>query len=118
MATPESTFERIKQFAESSIVRSWTLPAVGDTGIAVQNPTFSDRSVQVSTLTWGGSTVTIEGSNDGLTYFTLTDQAGAALTFTSSGLRQILQVCRYIRPKATGGTGTSFKIDLLMVRKA
>lgn len=93
---------------------SWTPVATGDTGVPVENYSFSDRSVQV-TGTFGGATCTIEGSNDGVNYATLTDNAGVALTFTSTGLRQVLQITRYIRPSVTAGAG-SLTITLMNVK--
>lgn len=99
----------------SALVVTWPTVPVGNTGSPVENPAHSDRSVQV-TGTFGGSTVTIEGSNDGSNWSTLTDTAAGALTFTSAGLRQILQVTRYIRPSVAAGSGTP-TITLLIVSK-
>lgn len=98
---------------KASVV-TWSAMATGDTGNAVQSPGFSDRSIQVEG-TFGGSTVTIQGSNDGTNYYTLTDTAGVALTFTSAGLRQILQITRYIRPTVTAGAGSALNVNVLIV---
>lgn len=115
MAVIASTGAKIPHpFGNASMV-TWTSVATGDTGAPIQNPTFSDRSVQV-TGTFGGATCTIEGSNDGVTYFTLTDPAGAAATFAVAGLKQLLQVTRYIRPSVAAGAGT-LNINLLIVGK-
>jgi len=95
---------------------TWAAMPVNDTGSPVPNASYSDRSVQV-TGTFGGSTVTIQGSNDGgTTWATLNDSAGVALTFTSAGLREILQVTGLIRPIVTGGSGTP-NIILLIIGK-
>lgn len=95
---------------------TWSALATSDTGTPLSSAAFADRSVQVNG-TFGGSTVTIEGSNDGINYTTLTDTAGAALSFTVAGIRQILQITRYIRPLVTGGAAAAVNVNLLVVGK-
>jgi hypothetical protein len=95
---------------------TWTALATSDTGTPISNPSFADRSVQVGG-TFGGATCIIEGSNDGVTYATLTDTAGAALSFTTAGVRQVLQVTRFIRPSVSGGAAVSINVNLLTVGK-
>lgn len=116
MAVIQPTGTKITNIFGLSTLKTWTGLATGDTGAPVENPTFSDRSVQVGG-TFGGATCTIEGSNDGVTYFPLTDPAGVAIAMTSAGLKQILQVTRYIRPNVTGGAGVILNINLLIVGK-
>ena len=99
-------------FGQKAFSIQWTLPAVNDDGSPVESP-LADRSVQV-TATFSGSTVTIQGSNDGTNCETITDPLGSALTFTGAGLKQILQYTKFIRPIATGGTGTNFVVTLVM----
>lgn len=96
-------------------LRQWTL-AAGETGDAAPfMAAFPDRSVQVEG-TFGGTTITFEGSNDGTNWQTLTDEQGDALSFTVAGLRQILQCTVHVRPKSTGGAGASVVISLFGVR--
>lgn len=114
MATITPTGEKVPGPVGKASVVTWSAMATGDTGSAVQSPGFSDRSVQVEG-TFGGATVTIQGSNDGTNYYTLTDTAGVALTFTSAGLRQMLQITRYVRPAVTAGAGSALKVSLLIV---
>ncbi len=108
--------ERLNRHGEDGVLAVWDFDAAGQDGATAEIASFTDRSVQVSG-TFGGTTVTIEGSNNGTTWVTLTDTAGTALTFTSAGLRQILQVTRYIRAKTTSGTGVSVKAALVALRK-
>lgn len=68
----------------------------------------SDRSVQVTGTFGTGGSVVIEGSNDGVNYFPLTNPAGATgLAFTTAGLKQVLEACIYMRPRVTAGDGTT-----------
>lgn len=54
-----------------------------------------------------GGSVTLEGSNDGVTFFPLTDPQGNAITKTAAALEVIEEVPRYIRPNCTAGDGTT-----------
>lgn len=62
---------------------------------------------QVSGTFGVGGTLVVEGSNDGVTYFTLNDQNNAAVSFTSAGLKTVRDQPLYIRPRVTGGDGTT-----------
>lgn len=78
---------------------------LGDVGAYVQRPDYADRSVQV-TGTFAGGTVVIEGSNDGVNFYTLTNPAGSNLSFTSNGLLQVTEACAYIRPHCTASVSS------------
>ena len=79
--------------------------ASGDVGTAVQYENLTDRTVQITGTFTGSPTIVIEGSNDGTNYETLTDPQGNALSFTAAGLEAISENPKYIRPRATAGTG-------------
>lgn len=93
-------------------VIQWTPLLQGDTGRGFELPQFADRSVQVSG-TFGGATVTFEGTNEGTAvsgatnYTTLTDPQGNAISKTSAAIEQIEEITRFFRPKVTGGDGTT-----------
>ncbi len=90
-------------------------------------PRYSDKTVQIFG-TFGGATVTIQGSNDPLvpaddvngttnaTWATLTDPLGAALTATSAKLATILQNPLYIRAISSGGTGSAINVNFCAKR--
>ena len=60
------------------------------------------------TGTWGsGGTVVVEGSNDGTTYFTLNDQANAAISVTANALKTVRDAPLWLRPRVTAGDGTT-----------
>jgi hypothetical protein len=95
---------------------TWSGLANGEAGTPQSGPKNSDRSVQVDGTFGTGGSVSIEGSNDGNIWFTLTDQNGSALTFTSPGLRAILQATVYIRPRVTAGdASTNLNVRIVMV---
>lgn len=89
------------------LLLTWGALAQSETGDAADMAgSFADRSVEVTGV-FGGATVTLEGSNGGSSYFTLNDPFNVALSFTSAGLRQALEITRYVRAKVTGGDGTT-----------
>ena len=95
----------------------WETMLTGDVGTAVPNSNYADRSVQVFG-TFGGATVTMQGSNDGgTTWSTLNDTAGVALTFSAAGIKQVLEVSQMIRPSVAGGAAADLDVHLLMVSK-
>jgi hypothetical protein len=93
----------------------WANMPQGDVGDSLPMAGYSDRSVQV-VGTFGGATVSIEGSNDGVTFATLTDPQGNPLTFVTSRLETIMEMTLYIRPKVTGGDGTTSLSTFMAVK--
>ena len=85
----------------------WTSLAVGETGATADMAQWVRQSVQVTGTFGVAGTVLIEGSNDGVNFFTLNDQAGAALSFTVAGLRSIREYTAKIRARTTTGDGTT-----------
>lgn len=90
-------------------IYTWTGLATGDTGGPLNGPGFTDASYQVGGA-FGGATVVIEGSNDGITYFTLVDPFNVALSFTVAALAQVLPICLWIRPRVTGGAAAAINV--------
>ena len=62
---------------------------------------------QVAGVIGVGFAMVIEGSNDGTTYYTLNDQANAPVTFAALGLKTVRDAPLYMRPRVTGGDGTT-----------
>lgn len=87
---------------------TWAL-GNADTGVATSINRWADRTVHVLG-TFGGATVTVEGSNDGVNFLTLSDTTGAALMFTAAGMKVILENPIYIRAKTAGGTGSAVTV--------
>lgn len=81
-----------------------------DTGRPVRKSDLAVKTVQVTGTFGAGGEVTIQGSNDGTTWFTMTttDATGAAAaTFSAAGGAKLVENPRYIRPNITGGDGTT-----------
>ena len=115
MASVTPTVTRISADGNKSWVVSWLTMANGDTGLPIELPAHSDRSVQLGGTFSTGGTVVLEGSNDGTNYITLDDFQGNALSFTSADLESVSQITRYVRPDITAGDGsTSIDVYLLL----
>lgn len=91
----------------------WDLVTEADTGTSLSIVDFPDRTVQAVPATGSFGTagaITLEGSNDNTTFSTLHDFQGNALVLTDSTLHLIAENPRYIRPRATAGSGMSISI--------
>lgn len=97
------------------ILGQWAALAAGETGDALTFAAgFPDRSFQVAG-SFFGATVTLEGTNDGTNWVTLTDPLGNAISFTAAGIKQVLEATWRVRAKVTGGNsgGTTALIATL-----
>ena len=96
--------------AKGVLITTWNL-ATTETGDPEVAPQFPTKSVQV-TGSFNGGTVVIEGSNDGVTYATLSDVTGTALSFTANGVEKVSENTRYIRPRVSAGSVTAVRVAL------
>lgn len=103
-------------------------PALGnaDAGTPEQVSRYPQKSVQIGAVdptvfpapaagvgtTFGGATVVLEGSDDGVTYFTVKDKYGNNVSATSASRFDLEDVPQHIRPRSSGGTGTSITVIL------
>lgn len=97
-------------FYQSHRVRAWTpLTTTNADGNPMNYASNGMGGVTFqATGTWGvAGTLVIEGSNDGVTYFTLSDQANVALSLTANSLKTVRDTPLWIRPRITGGDGTT-----------
>lgn len=98
----------------------WLALTTGDDGQPINWSEFADRSVQVYG-TFGGATVTMQGSNDlgpvPTNWNTLTDLQGNALAFTVAGLEMVAEPTCWIRPVVTGGVGASLNVQMFLRRR-
>lgn len=96
---------------------SWSPLLNGDVGDKVGYHSHADRSVQVVGAFGAGGTVLIEGSLDGANWATLTDPQGVALSITSAKIKMIAEMTTYIRPRVSGGDGTTSLTVTLLARR-
>ncbi len=93
--------------SKSVYIIQWPALANGEVGNSLPLAQYPDRSVQVSGTFGSGGVVTIEGSNDGVNFSTLTDPQGNPLSFSSSKIEAVTEMVAYIRPSVLSGDGTT-----------
>lgn len=109
MATIDYTFTY--PGADKTAVYTWPAMANGDLGAALPYSALADRSVQVFG-TFGSGSATIQGSNDGTNWATLTDLQGNDLIITTAKIEMVTEITRFIRPSVTGTGTTSLTVVL------
>ena len=98
---------------------TWTALLNGDTGAPVELPDYADQTVTFQETFSVGGSVTLQGSNDGVTYYSLHDPQGGALTATAGGVEVVIETPRFIRPSVTAGDGsTSIEVNIFARRSA
>lgn len=87
----------------------WTPLANGDDGQAWDTQDYPDISVQFGGTFGAGGTVIIEGCNEvtPTNWLTLNDPQGNAASTTSAKIEQLMENVRWVRPRVTGGDGTT-----------
>ena len=97
---------------------TWTGLLNGDDGAGGPHVGSGDRTVQVFGTLGVGGTIIFEGSLDGGTnWFPLRDPSSTAISFTAAGGRAILENVALVRPRVTGGDGTTSLTAILMTRR-
>jgi hypothetical protein len=94
------------RFGGANALFTWAGLGVADDGRAVEYSEFADRSVQFAG-TFGGASVSLQGSNDGVNWHILSDPFGAPITKTTGSLVAVTEMTRYVRPLVSGGDGTT-----------
>jgi hypothetical protein len=90
---------------------TWEGLAVPDeVGSAAMVAHYSDKTVSVTGTFGSGASLTIEGSNDGVNWLSMTDPQGNVLTFTAARLEMLQENPLYVRPKLTAGADTSLTV--------
>ena len=110
--------QNIKPGDGSVVLSTWTLTTADPEGGWFEWAQWADRC-GTAFGTWGGATLTWQGSNDGTNAFTLSNAAGGtAATQTADGGKQLLELPLYVRPKLTSvGVGATVVAELCAVRK-
>jgi hypothetical protein len=73
---------------------------------------LTDKSIQFAG-TFGGATLTVEGSNDETNFVGLNDPQGSAISATSAAIEQILENTAVIRPSISGGSSSSVTVTIV-----
>lgn len=86
---------------------TWSGLLQGDNGDGIDYTHYLNKTFQVFG-TFGGASITVQGSNDGTNWAALSDGQGATLSLTSSKpLRRSDDIPMFVRPVVSGGDGTT-----------
>lgn len=121
MANNNPTVTQTQSLYGHAIQVAWIGMANGDVGAGPLNSDpyiravgAADRSIQIEGTFGAGGTVVVEGTNASIdptvaapTWYTLRDALGNNLSFTSAGLKSILEHTAAIRVRVTAGDGTT-----------
>lgn len=116
MAVVTPTITSLESGMQVKLVE-WEALANGDTGLPVELVDYADQTVTVEGTFGTGGSVTLQGSNDGTNYHSLTDPQGNAITKTAAGIEHVTETPRYIRPNVTAGDGSTALDVRLLVRR-
>lgn len=105
------------QIAANVVLITWTGLLNGDDGEPVELVDFADCSIEFGGVFGVGGTIVLEGGNS-QAYFTLSDAQTNPISKTGAALEQVAEVCRYMRPRVTGGDGTTAMIAALYARRS
>lgn len=119
MSTIKPTVSDVSPQGDSScLLVIWAALTESDVCGAVSYPKQADRSIQI-TGTFGGATVVVGGSNDGMNYAAagLNDLTGVAIAITNNTTppKGVLENTLFVKPIATGGLSQSITITMLFV---
>lgn len=125
MATVNWTPANLKTYGDDARVISWTpLTTTNLDGQAFEMPGWADRSVHVFGTFGAAATLTFQGSNELVpsNWVTLAAAGDPAedMTFLTAGgadIKQVLEVCRWVRPLLSGGDVTTSLTVLLLARR-
>lgn len=97
---------------DGAIVVTWAALAGTDDGSPFRVPSSADLTFQVAG-TFGGATCTLQGSNDGTNWNTLTAKSGTAgMAYTSAASGACNENPLFVRPLISGGSGSALAVVL------
>lgn len=105
-----------KDFCDARII-TWTGLLNGDTGAPVAFLGSGDKSIQFNGTFGAGGTIVLEGTLDGVNYYTLSDLQTLAISKTAAALEGIAEAVLQVRPRVTAGDGTTSLTAVLFVRQ-
>lgn len=107
MATRDFSVTEIRTRHDHVHIVTWEGLLNGDDGQRLEMVGSYDRSVQVEGTFGAGGRLEFEGSNDGVNYHTLTNLIGTPMQFKSAGIEKPNELTRFVRPRVSGGGGST-----------
>jgi len=95
-------------------VYSWEGVGESDTCEAVEIDRLPYAYTVQAGGTFGGATVALHGSLDGVTYSPLSDRDGDVIGMTTAGYSEISTFTKFLRPVISGGSSADLNLTLLV----
>jgi hypothetical protein len=94
----------------------WAALSTGDIGAPLQVDPTAIITVHCTAGTFGGSTLTWQGSLDGTNWDTIPDIKGVLMTQTATGILGVGQPIQFIRPSVAAGAGSGIICRIVVAR--
>lgn len=114
MATVNPTITQLGADAAKIV---WALDNTDADGAPVDKhwADYADRTVSVDG-TFGGATITIQGSADGSSWASLSDPSGSPVAMTAADVAVLSETPLKTRPALTGGAGSTVNVTMVLRR--
>lgn len=118
MATINAKGNHVQQGTWRTI---WAAMGNADSGTPEQVSRYPMHSCQIGATdpltgvagaSFGGATCVLEGSDDGVTFFTVKDVYGNAVSTLVAARFDLVDIPQHLRPRTSGGTGTALTVIL------
>jgi hypothetical protein len=96
---------------------TWTGLDSDDSGAPAELVDYPDKTVTITGTFGAAGSITIQGSNNGTDWFSMTDPQTAAVVKTSAAMEMLVEAPRYIRPLVTAGDGTTSLTVQILCRR-
>jgi hypothetical protein len=115
MATVTSAFDFVATQSGKTPRLTWADIVTGDTLTAL--PIAAQAAVAGAVQfggTFGGATIGLQVSNDGVTYFDMRDLGGTVISATANALFEFTTAAMYLRPVITGGAANAVDVTVVL----
>jgi hypothetical protein len=100
------------------VLVKWVGLTLGDDGAPFAGVHFPDRSVQAAGTFGAGGSVKLEGRlSADLGFVALTDPQGNDIDLASAKIEAVTELVQFIRPRITGGDGTTLINVYLLLKR-
>ena len=110
MATINETYAQVKPGVNTITWSSVT--ESDDANAVIINGLETGLAAMQVTGSFGGATIFLQGSNDGVNWINLSDVSGDVISLTTENGAEFSTGYAYIRPSAGGGTGQSVTVTI------
>lgn len=113
-----ATRQGVRSEDSTGVTIVWSGLLNGDDGSPMDLPDCQDRSIQFEGTFGTNGSIQLEGSNDGANHRILTDPQGNNIVKTAAALEQVTELTKTVRPRVTGGDGSTALVATLYARRA